>query len=186
MDILLALIFGAAYGGVLHFLMPGRTSRGAALAPMIGAVAAYQRAVAEGADQYVGGTVADKVLLLKIGRRGNEHSDLHDASDPLEVAVAGGAENADDIACAVTGGLAAGLGDRGREIEPALHGEGVDGRRVDGDGAPGIPAAISLTGTVRSAVLGPEGPSAGAATTGAAGAAGGVASGEMRTPSSTS
>ena len=36
MDILLALIFGAAYGGVLHFLMPGRTSRGAALAPMIG------------------------------------------------------------------------------------------------------------------------------------------------------
>lgn len=39
MDILLALIFGAAYGGVLHFLMPGRTSRGAALAPMIGAVA---------------------------------------------------------------------------------------------------------------------------------------------------
>ena len=39
MQILLALIFGAVYGGVLHFLMPGRTSRGAALAPMIGAVA---------------------------------------------------------------------------------------------------------------------------------------------------
>ena len=40
MQILLALIFGAVYGGVLHFLMPGRASRGAALAPMLGAVVA--------------------------------------------------------------------------------------------------------------------------------------------------
>lgn len=38
MEILLALIFGAAYGGTLHFLMAGRASRGAALAPMLGAV----------------------------------------------------------------------------------------------------------------------------------------------------
>ena len=38
MQILLALIFGAVYGGVLHGLMPGRASRGAVLAPMLGAV----------------------------------------------------------------------------------------------------------------------------------------------------
>lgn len=37
MDILLAFIFGGAYGGVLHYLMPGRTSRGSALAPVLGA-----------------------------------------------------------------------------------------------------------------------------------------------------
>jgi len=37
-DILLAFIFGGAYGGALHFLMPGRTSRGAALAPALGAL----------------------------------------------------------------------------------------------------------------------------------------------------
>lgn len=40
MQILLALIFGAVYGGVLHFLMAGRTSRGAALAPLLGTVVA--------------------------------------------------------------------------------------------------------------------------------------------------
>lgn len=40
MQILLALIFGAVYGGVLHFLMPGRASRGAVLAPMLGTVVA--------------------------------------------------------------------------------------------------------------------------------------------------
>lgn len=38
MDILLAFIFGGAYGGVLHYLMPGRVSRGAALAPILGAL----------------------------------------------------------------------------------------------------------------------------------------------------
>lgn len=39
MDILLAFIFGAALGAVLHYLMPGRASRGAALAPIVGAAA---------------------------------------------------------------------------------------------------------------------------------------------------
>jgi len=38
MEILLALIFGAAVGGVLHYLMAGRTARGAALAPVLGAL----------------------------------------------------------------------------------------------------------------------------------------------------
>lgn len=38
MDILLAFIFGGAYGGVLHYLMPGRPSRGSAVAPVLGAV----------------------------------------------------------------------------------------------------------------------------------------------------
>lgn len=38
MEILLALIFGAAYGAVLHYLMPGRASRGSALAPVLGAL----------------------------------------------------------------------------------------------------------------------------------------------------
>jgi len=37
-DLLLALIFGGAAGAVLHYLMPGRVSRGAALAPVLGAV----------------------------------------------------------------------------------------------------------------------------------------------------
>jgi len=36
-EILLALIYGAAYGLVLHYLMAGRVSRGAALAPLLGA-----------------------------------------------------------------------------------------------------------------------------------------------------
>lgn len=38
MEILLAVIFGAAYGAVLHYLLPGRSLRGAALAPNLGAV----------------------------------------------------------------------------------------------------------------------------------------------------
>jgi len=37
-QILLALIFGATYGAALHFLMPGREARGAAFAPVLGAV----------------------------------------------------------------------------------------------------------------------------------------------------
>jgi len=37
-DIIIALVVGAAIGGVLHFLQPGRTSRGAALAPILGAL----------------------------------------------------------------------------------------------------------------------------------------------------
>lgn len=38
MEILLALIFGATVGAVLHYLMAGRTLRGPALAPMVGAL----------------------------------------------------------------------------------------------------------------------------------------------------
>ncbi|MFT4214896.1 MAG: hypothetical protein QM622_08995 [Microbacterium sp.] len=38
MEILLAFIYGAALGIVLHYLMPGRASRGTMLAPMLGAV----------------------------------------------------------------------------------------------------------------------------------------------------
>lgn len=38
MEILLALIFGAAVGAVLHYLMAGRGARGAALAPILGAL----------------------------------------------------------------------------------------------------------------------------------------------------
>ena len=40
MEILLAVIYGAAIGAVAHFTMPGRDSRGAGLPPMAGAVAA--------------------------------------------------------------------------------------------------------------------------------------------------
>lgn len=38
MEILLALIFGAAVGAAAHFLLAGRPLRGAALAPILGAV----------------------------------------------------------------------------------------------------------------------------------------------------
>lgn len=38
MDILLAFIFGGAYGAVMHYLMPGHTARGSAVAPVLGAV----------------------------------------------------------------------------------------------------------------------------------------------------
>ncbi len=38
MEILLGIIFGSTIGGVLHFLQPGRESRGTALAPVVGAV----------------------------------------------------------------------------------------------------------------------------------------------------
>ncbi|MFT3799508.1 hypothetical protein [Microbacterium sp.] len=38
MEILLALIYGGSLGAVLHYLMPGRSSRGAALAPVVGAL----------------------------------------------------------------------------------------------------------------------------------------------------
>ena len=37
MEILLAFIYGAGYGAVLHYLMKGRVSRGAAIAPILGA-----------------------------------------------------------------------------------------------------------------------------------------------------
>lgn len=39
MDILLAFVFGAALGLIAHVVLPGRALRGAALAPIIGAVA---------------------------------------------------------------------------------------------------------------------------------------------------
>lgn len=39
MQIVIALVFGAAVGGVLHFLQAGRSSRGVALAPILGAFA---------------------------------------------------------------------------------------------------------------------------------------------------
>jgi hypothetical protein len=38
MEIVLALIFGAAVGALAHFTLGARDSRGAALAPMLGAV----------------------------------------------------------------------------------------------------------------------------------------------------
>ncbi len=40
MQILLALIIGAAIGAALHFLVRGRPTRGVALAPVLGAFAA--------------------------------------------------------------------------------------------------------------------------------------------------
>ncbi len=36
MQIIIALVFGAAVGALLHYLQGGRTSRGAALAPIAG------------------------------------------------------------------------------------------------------------------------------------------------------
>ncbi|UUT35511.1 hypothetical protein [Microbacterium elymi] len=38
MQIVLALIYGAAIGALAHFTMPARDMRGSALAPMLGAV----------------------------------------------------------------------------------------------------------------------------------------------------
>lgn len=38
MQILLAFIFGAVFGLLAHYTLPGRDTRGAALAPMLGAV----------------------------------------------------------------------------------------------------------------------------------------------------
>lgn len=38
MQILLALLFGAAVGGLVHLTMPGRDTRGVALVPIAGAV----------------------------------------------------------------------------------------------------------------------------------------------------
>ena len=40
MQILLAFIIGAAIGGVAHFLVRGRSTRGVALAPILGAFSA--------------------------------------------------------------------------------------------------------------------------------------------------
>ncbi len=37
MQIVIALVFGAAVGGLLHFLQAGRALRGVALAPILGA-----------------------------------------------------------------------------------------------------------------------------------------------------
>jgi hypothetical protein len=39
MQIVIALVFGAAVGGLLHYLQGGRASRGVALAPVIGTLA---------------------------------------------------------------------------------------------------------------------------------------------------
>ena len=38
MEIILALLFGAVVGLLVHYTLPGRKTRGAALAPIIGAV----------------------------------------------------------------------------------------------------------------------------------------------------
>ncbi len=38
MDIVLAIVFGAAIGLAVHFAMPGRALRGVALTPVLGAV----------------------------------------------------------------------------------------------------------------------------------------------------
>ncbi|MBN9181627.1 hypothetical protein [Microbacterium sp.] len=38
MEIVLALLFGAVAGLLVHYTLPGRDTRGAALAPLIGAV----------------------------------------------------------------------------------------------------------------------------------------------------
>ncbi|MBZ4485916.1 hypothetical protein LQ938_09955 [Microbacterium sp. cx-55] len=38
MDILLAFVFGAALGVIAHAILPGRELRGAALAPIVGAL----------------------------------------------------------------------------------------------------------------------------------------------------
>jgi uncharacterized membrane protein YeaQ/YmgE (transglycosylase-associated protein family) len=38
MEILLALLFGAAFGLFAHYVLPGRDTRGAAVAPMLGAI----------------------------------------------------------------------------------------------------------------------------------------------------
>ena len=40
MQILLAFIVGAVIGAALHFLVPGRSTRGVALGPIVGAAAA--------------------------------------------------------------------------------------------------------------------------------------------------
>lgn len=39
MEIVLALLFGAVVGLLVHYTLPGRDTRGAALAPIVGAVA---------------------------------------------------------------------------------------------------------------------------------------------------
>lgn len=39
MQIIIALVFGAAVGGLLHYLQAGRSARGVALAPIVGALA---------------------------------------------------------------------------------------------------------------------------------------------------
>ncbi|CAN7319665.1 hypothetical protein LJR045_001723 [Microbacterium sp. LjRoot45] len=38
MQIIIALVFGAAVGGLLHFVQSGRDARGVALAPLLGAL----------------------------------------------------------------------------------------------------------------------------------------------------
>jgi len=39
MQIIIALVFGAAVGGLLHYLQAGRSARGVALPPIVGAFA---------------------------------------------------------------------------------------------------------------------------------------------------
>ncbi len=39
MQIVIALVFGAAAGGLFHYLLGGRSLRGAALAPVVGTIA---------------------------------------------------------------------------------------------------------------------------------------------------
>lgn len=61
MDIILALVFGAAVGLIAHFALPGRATRGAALAPLLGAVVG---AAVWLAMTWAGATTADPWIWL--------------------------------------------------------------------------------------------------------------------------
>jgi uncharacterized membrane protein YeaQ/YmgE (transglycosylase-associated protein family) len=61
MDIILAIVFGAVIGLAAHFSMPQRATRGAALAPIIGAVVGA--AVWMGMT-WMGATTADPWIWL--------------------------------------------------------------------------------------------------------------------------
>lgn len=61
MQILIAVIFGAAYGALLHFSLAGRELRGVVLAPVVGAVSA---AVAWLALTWSGASIGDPWIWL--------------------------------------------------------------------------------------------------------------------------
>lgn len=96
MQIVIALVWGAAVGGLLHFLMGGRSSRGVALAPVLGTVVAgivwlvltWAGLTTESPALWLSGLVAPAItvplaLLLLTRLR-----DAHDARERVRLGIA--------------------------------------------------------------------------------------------------
>lgn len=96
MEILLALLFGAVYGTLLHFLQEGRESRGAALAPVLGAVAGgatwlaltWAGLTTENALLWIASVIVPAAVVPLVLALLNRRRSRHDADERLRLRIA--------------------------------------------------------------------------------------------------